>query len=105
MNARPFKLFPLGLLAAALAGAVLAASGNAFAQLDVTVKPHLLFVLDTSGSMSWDINSRGFMLDPATQTHSPPGNSCGVTYRSRVNDLRCVMTNVINNVSDAIIGL
>ncbi len=105
MNARLVSMSRVALFAAALAGASLLAAGEARAQVDVTVKPHFLFVLDTSGSMTWDINSRATPLDPATQTHAPLANSCGVTYRSRVNDLRCVMTNVINNVSDAVIGL
>jgi len=77
--------------------AALALPNTVYAQADVTVKPHLLFILDTSGSMT----------DVIPGSANIP-NSCGFQSnagRTKVQDLRCVMTNVLNNVSDVVIGL
>ena len=93
MNARPVKLVRAALLAATKAFAVLTVATDASAQLDITVKPHLRFVLDTSSSMCEAFIRRAIAVviqsrrrdvpRSAFTAHSPTANSYCVTYRSR----------------------
>jgi MYXO-CTERM domain-containing protein len=81
--------------AAMLSVAVVAsAEGTARAQAGNTVKPYILFIMDTSGSMVLGGSRTGF---------GPP--SCAGTIDNRLDHAKCAIQNISNSYGDMVLAL